>query len=314
MKRNPLIIAIGVLLIVIVCLLLFVFQVRQSEVVLVTTFGKPTRDISTPGPHLKWPWPIERVYRFDQRMQNFEDKFTEGLTRDGFNLLASVYVGWRITDAKAFFPKFAGSSEPIAEAERALDRMLGNAKAAIIGNHPLGDFLSPGGEGNKFVDIEQEVLNSVQSQVKDVGYGLQVEFLGIKKLGLPEKVTQSVFERMQSERKLLASRYEVEGEAEATRIKSEADRRAAVVQATAAAQATEIKGKGEAEAAKSLTVFQQNPELAMFIFRLNGLENSLKERSTLIFDQRTSPFDLFHGPGALLTNQPALNDTRRAQN
>ncbi|HEY5909700.1 MAG TPA: protease modulator HflC [Verrucomicrobiae bacterium] len=306
MKRNPLIIAIGVLLILIVGLLLFVFQVRQSEVVLVTTFGKPTRDISEPGPHLKWPWPIQRVHRFDQRVQNFEDKFTEGLTRDGFNLLASVYVGWKITDAKAFFPKFAGSSDPITEAERTLDRLLGNVKMAVIGNHVLPDFLAAGAEANKFVEIENEILTNVQAQVK-AGYGLQVQFLGIKKLGLPEKVTQSVFDRMQSERKVLADRYQVEGDAEAIRIKSEADRRAAVVLASADAQATEIRGKGEAEAAKSLAVFQQNPELAMFIFRLNALENSLKERSTLIFDQRTPPFDLFYGPGAFATNQPGNN-------
>lgn len=312
MKRNPLIIAIGVLLILIVGLLLFVFQVRQSEVVLVTTFGKPTRDISEAGPHLKWPWPIESVHRFDQRVQNFEDKFTEGLTRDGFNLLASVYVGWKITDPKAFFPKFAGSAEPITEAERALDRMLGNTKMAIIGNHPLSDFLSPGGEGNRFVEIEHEVLTNVQAQVKDLAYGLEVQFLGIKKLGLPEKVTQSVFERMQSERKVLADTYQWEGESEASKIRSGADRRAAEVLATASAQATEIKGKGEAEAAKSLEVFRQNPYLAMFIFRLNALENALKERSTLIFDQRTPPFDLFYGPGVLATNLPGL-DTRRAQ-
>ena len=65
--------------------------------------------------------------------------------------------------------------------------------------------------------------------------------------------------------------------------------------ANAQGQATEIKGQGEAEAAKSLKVFQQNPELASFIFRLSALEDSLKERSTLIFDQHTPPFDLFQG-------------------
>jgi len=311
MKRNPLIIAIGILLILIVGLLLFVYQVRQSEVVVITTFGKPTRDVGTPGPHLKWPWPIESVHRFDQRVQNFEDKFTEGLTQDGFNLLASVYVGWKITDAKAFFPKFAGSDEPIKEAEAALDRMLGNDKMAVIGNHPLSDFLASG-NGNRFVEIEHEVLTNIQAQVTALNYGINIEFLGLKKLGLPEKVTQSVFERMQSERKVLADTYQVQGESEATKIKSEADRRAAEVLASASAQATEIRGKGEAEAAKSLTVFQQNPDLAMFIFRLNALEDSLKDRSTLIFDQRTPPFDLFYGPGVLATNLPSI-DTRRAE-
>ena len=76
--------------IILVGLLLFVYQVRKSEVVVVTTFGKPTRDVSEPGPHLRLPWPIENVHRFDQRVQNFEDRFTEGLTADSFNLLTSV--------------------------------------------------------------------------------------------------------------------------------------------------------------------------------------------------------------------------------
>src|SRR3974377_1807966 len=170
MKRNPLILVIGILLVLIVGLLLFVFQVRKSEVVVVTTFGKPTRDLDQPGPHLKWPWPIESVHRFDQRVQNFEDKLTEGLTQDRFNVLASVYVGWKITDPKAFFPKFAGSSEPIAEAEKVMDRMLSNAKAAVMGKHPLVEFLSPTPEANKFVDIEKEILTVMQNQVRANNY------------------------------------------------------------------------------------------------------------------------------------------------
>jgi membrane protease subunit HflC len=295
MKRNPLILAIGVLLILIVGLLLFVFQVRKSEVVVVTTFGKPTREVNEPGPHLKWPWPIESVHRFDQRVQNFEDRLTEGLTQDSFNILASVFVGWKITESKAFFPKFAGSSEPIAEAEKVMDRMLSNAKAAVIGKHPLFDFLSPTAEGNKFVDIEKEILDVMQAQVRAYNYGLEIEFLGIKRLGLPQNVTASVFERMQAERKRLADKSQYEGEAEAQTIRADADRKAAVVLADAAAKATEIRGKGEAEAAKSLAVFQQNPELANFIFRLNALEDALKEKSTLILDQHTPPFDLFYG-------------------
>jgi membrane protease subunit HflC len=302
MKRNPLILAIGVLLVLIVGLLLFVYQVRKSEVVVITTFGKPTRDVAAPGPHLKWPWPIESVHRFDQRVQNFEDKLTEGLTQDSFNVLASVFVGWKITDPKAFFPKFAGTSEPIGEAEKVLDRMLSNAKSAIIGKHPLFDFLSSNAEGNKFVEVEQEILKAVQNQVRANNYGLEIEFLGIKRLGLPENVTASVFERMQAERKRLADKSQFEGEAEAQTIRADAERKAAVQLADAGAQATAIRGKGEAEAAKSLSVFQQNPELANFIFRLSALEDSLKEKSTLIFDQHTPPFDLFSGVSTNLFN------------
>lgn len=303
MKQNPLILAIGALLILLVCLLLFVFQVRKSEVVVVTTFGKVTRDIVEPGPHFKWPWPIESVHRFDQRVQNFEDKLTEGLTADGFNLLTTVYVGWRITDPKVFYPKFAGSSEPLAAAQSLLDGRLSNAKAAIVGKHPLSDFLSPADEGNKFVAIEKEILAVLQSEVQANNYGLRIEFLGLKKLGLPENVTQSVFERMQSERKVLADRLQSEGEAEAQKIRSTADRQAAEMRADAEGQATAIRGKGEAEAAQYLDVFKQNPDLANFIFSLSALETSLKDRSTLIFDQQTVPFGLFRGGSTNLLNK-----------
>jgi membrane protease subunit HflC len=303
MKRNPLTLIIGLLLIIVFGLLLFVFQVRQSEVAVVTTFGKPTRPITQPGPYLKWPWPIQKVWFFDQRVQNFEDRLTEGLTQDGFNLITSVYVGWKVSDPTAFFPRFAGSVNPIAAAEALLDQWLGNAKSAIVGKHPLTDFISTSDNGTNFVAIEHEILAAVQSQLQTNNFGLKIEFLGLKRVQLPESVSQDVFARMTSERKVLADRYQNEGEAEAQRIRSDAERRAAELLANAEGQATAIRGKGEAEAAKSLKVFQQNPELASFIFRLSALEGSLKERSILIFDQHTPPFDLFGAGSTNLLNK-----------
>ena len=295
MKRNPLTLVIGVLLIFIFGLWLFVFQVRTTEVAVVTTFGNPTRPITQPGAYLKAPWPIQKVWPLDKRVQNFEDKLTEGLTRDSFNLLTTVYVGWRITDPTAFFPKFVGSANPIGEAERQLEQLLGNAKSSVIGKHRLSDFISSTGNGTNFLAIENEILTTLQTQVSANNYGLGIEFLGFKKLQLPSNVSQSVFDRMTSERKVLADQLQYEGEAEAQKIRSDADRKAAEMLSSAEAQATQIKGMGEAEAAKSLAAFQKNPELASFLFRLNALEGALKERSILVFDQNTPPFDLFRG-------------------
>jgi membrane protease subunit HflC len=305
MKRNSLTMVIGALLILIFGLLLFTFQVRKSEVAVVTTFGKPTREIVEPGdylPYFKWPWPIQRVYKFDKRVQNFEDRLTEGPTSDSFPLLTSVYVGWQITEPTNFFPRFAGAAA-IAEAERLLERELGRAKIAAVGKHRLADFISPSSEANKFTQIEEEIRTGIQTQVKAHNYGLEIVFLGFKKLQLPESVTQSVFERMQSERKVLAEKSQADGEAEAQKIRSEAERKAAELLANAEGQATQIRGRGEAEAAKSLAVFQQNPRLANLIFGLNALQDSLKERSTLIFDQHTPPFDLFWGVSSNLFNK-----------
>ena len=164
MKRNPLILFIAVVLVFIFGFLLFTFQVRKSEVVVVTTFGKTTRQITEPG--LKWrmPWGIQMIHRLDQRVQNFEDKLTEGTTRDSLNLLTSVYVGWKITQPQVFFPRFAGNPEPMAEAERALERVLSQAKSAVVGDHPLSDFVSATDNGTNFLVIEKQILEAVQKR------------------------------------------------------------------------------------------------------------------------------------------------------
>jgi membrane protease subunit HflC len=295
MKRNPLTLVIGLLLILIFGFLLFSFQVRTTEVAVVTTFGKPTRPITEPGIYAKAPWPIQKVWTFDQRVQNFEDRLTAGLTSDNFSLLTSVYVGWKVSNPTNFFPRFAGSANPIGSAETLLDQWLGNVMIAVVGKHPLADFLSTSDNGAAFVGIENEILAAIQSQIQTNNLGLQVEFLGIKRLQLPESVSQSVFDRMTSERKRLAERFQSEGESQALIIRADAERRRQETLTKAQSTATQIKGIGVAEAAKSLGVFQQNPELATFLFRLNALEDSLKEKSILIFDQHTPPFDLFQG-------------------
>ena len=293
MKKNLLTIVISAVLAMIFVLLLFMFQVRKSEVAVVTRFGRVDREKPDPGPYGRWPWPIENVYKLDQRIQNFEDKFTETLTADNNNLMTTVFVGWRITDAKTFFPKFAGGS--IAAAERMLGDIVTQAKAAVVGKHPLGDFVNASDKELKFDDIEKEITRVAEAQLRTNNCGIQIEYLGIKKLGLPESVTQAVFERMTSDREKLAKTTQYEGEAEAQKIRSGADRKAAEMISSAESEARQIRGRGEAVAANVLPVFQQNPELANVLLRLEALGASLKDRSTLIFDTRTPPFDLFNG-------------------
>ncbi len=302
MKRNLLTLVIGAVLILVFALLLFTFQVRISEVAVVTTFGKPTREITEPRsfPFFKWPWPIQKVYKFDKRVQTFEDKLTEDLTADGITLNTMVYIGWRITDPGTFFPKFAGGS--VTEAEKTLEGILRSAKSGIVGRHPLSDFVNVDDQALKFDAIEDEIKALVQTQLQANDYGIQVEFLGIKKLGLPESVTQAVFDQMTQERQRLVSQAQNEGEAEAQTIRSAAERKAAEILAAAEGEATRIRGLGEAEALESLRTFERNPELANFILGLRALEQSLKDRSTLILDQHTPPFNLFQG---FPTNRPA---------
>lgn len=300
MKRNLLTIVIGAVLVVVFAMLLFVFQVRQSEVVVVSTFLKPTATYTNAGAYLKLPWPIQKVNRFDQRVQNFEDKFSQNLTADSNPLLTSVYVGWRISDAQVFFPKFYSGGVPAAQ--RMLEGMLRSAKSARIGKHPLADFVNADPAQLKFDEIEKEIEQTVQAELRTNNCGIEIEFLGFKQIGLPESVTQTVFDRMKAERQVLISTAENEGKAQASIIESAADRQAANTVANAEAEAIHIKSEGEAAAAGVLPVFEKNPQLENFLLRIDALKSSLNQRATLIFDERTPPFDLFQH---LPTNSPS---------
>jgi membrane protease subunit HflC len=305
MKKNLLTPIVGAVLVVIFALLLFVFQVRQSETAVVTTFGNPVRDITEPGAYFKWPWPIQKVYKYDGRVQNFEDKFNETLTRDQNMLITSVYVGWKISDAGEFLRKFPGDPDvSIPSAQVQLENMLRSANIAAVGSNSLSAFVNADPEQLKFDGIENEIEQTVRDKLSTNEWGVSLEFLGFKKIEMPESVTQTVFDRMKSEREKIIKGYQSEGDAEAQKIRSTAERQAAETIANAQAQATQITAEGEAEAAKTLPTFEKNPELAKYLLRIAALQQSLNKKTTLILDERTPPFDLF---SHLPTNSPASN-------
>ena len=220
-------------------------------------------------------------------------------------MLSSVYVGWKISDAGHFCRKFPGDpSVSIPNAQGKLESMLRSAKIAVIGRHTLSEFVNADTKELKFDEIENEIEQTVQDELSTNNWGISLEFLGFKKIGLPESVTQTVFDRMKSERQQYISQYQSEGDAEAQKIRSAAERQAAETVAKAQADATRIRAEGEAEAAKTLPVFQQNPELANYLLRIAALQQSLNQKTTLIFDERTPPFDLF---SHLPTNSPSSN-------
>jgi membrane protease subunit HflC len=292
MKTSRINLVIGSLLLALFLLLLFLFQVRQTEVAVVTTFGKTTRPITEPGLYLKWPWPIQKVTKLDKRLQSSEGKFEETLTSDGRSLIIMMFTGWRISDPALFYSRASGGS--VVEAERSLENILRTAKNAAVGRHPFAHFVSVKPDDLKFDDIEKEVLTAVQSDAKALG--ISVDIVRIKRIGLPESVTEKVFDRMKAERTTEIERLKSEGQREATEIRSAADRERDRLLAEADSQASRIRSEGEAEAAKSFSVFQQDPELAVLLLKLNALETSLKERATLIVDPRTPPFDLLVKP------------------
>ncbi|MFA6545419.1 MAG: protease modulator HflC [Limisphaerales bacterium] len=286
--RNPVTFVVGVVILAIFGSISFFYQVRQSEVAFKTTFGKADTEVVSSGLHVKAPWPIQKVHKFDARMHNFEGKFEETQTADGYNLLVLVYAGWRIAEPQKFHSSFPGGAD---DAKRSLESLVRSAKNAAVGRHAFGDFINTDPAQLKFDKIEEEMLTEVASAAK-AKFGMEVKFLGIKRLGFPESATQSVFERMKEERQRLVKQFEGEGEREAAIIRSEADRKRNELLAKADADATKLRGQAEAEAAKAYKTLEQNPELAVFLQKLASMEQVSKERATLILDQNTPPFDL----------------------
>src|SRR3989337_2916156 len=96
MGRHAFTIVVGVIIAASLLLYMFAFQVRSNEVAMVLTFGRPETEIPSPGYHFKWPWPVQEVRKFDNRLHVREGRLEEGRTRDGYNIITSVFVGWRI--------------------------------------------------------------------------------------------------------------------------------------------------------------------------------------------------------------------------
>jgi membrane protease subunit HflC len=306
MKRNALTLVVGVILLLIFFLLLFTFQVRQTDIVVLTTFAKPSaQPIDKPGLYFKWPLPIQKVYRFDKRIHNFEDAYEQMLTADGHALLASVYVGWTIEQPRDFFNSFTGGDPAIAEPH--LKSLVRSVKQAVIGQHPFSDFVSSNPQNLKFAQIEQEILKAIQSSAMSK-YGVKVQFVGIKQLGIPENVTAKVFDRMTAERQREIDRLKALGDSEAIGIKSAADTQRAEILAKAEQEASAIRGAADAEATKHFAVFQQNQELAVFLMQLRALESTLGKGATIVADPTISPFNLLlNGSSNSLAPRPNGN-------
>src|SRR5436309_2203179 len=176
MKRNPITMFTAAVLLVIFACMLFTFQVRQTEVAVVTTFGRYSHSVTNAGFQFRLPWPIQKVYEFDHRVQSFERKFDETITQDQINLVIAVYAGWRIADPKLFLESFNGD---LTTAEQRLEPVIRNAKRWIIGQYNFSDLTSTKQAEVKFDQIERAMLDAVQANVKRT-YGIGIETLGIQ--------------------------------------------------------------------------------------------------------------------------------------
>ena len=283
----------GLVVAAILLVAVFSYQLNQTESAVVTTFGRPA-EVTEPGLHFRWPFPFQRIYRFDHRIRCFEGgagKLEETMTADGQNILVGIYVNFRIQDVKQFFVTL----ENMTKAEDQLNSWMRGYKNAAFGRYKFSQVVNTDPKLMKLNEIQNEIKENLVQISKP--YGLEIVSVGINTINVPKAISEKVFDRMIQERQRAAAQFLAQGNSRAEKIRIDADREKAITLANAEAQAKEIRAQGDAEAAKYYAVFKENPELAEFLRKLDSLRQIMKGRTTLVFDTNVAPFDLFK-PGA----------------
>ena len=283
----------GVIVAAILLVAVFSFQLGETESAVVTTFGRAS-EVNDPGLHFRWPFPFQRVYRFDHRIRCFSGssgRLEETRTSDGHNILVGIYINYRIKNAQAFFV----SLENPTKAESQLNSWMRGFKNAAFGQYKFNQIVNTDPKQMKLDEIQRRIQEDLSRQTAP--YGIEIVSVGISNIGVPKTISTKVFERMIAECKKTADGFIAEGNREAREIRIKADRDRTQSLAAAEAQAKEIRAKGDAEAAQYYAIFRENPELAEFLRKLDALREVMKGRTTLLLDTNTAPFYLLK-PGA----------------
>lgn len=305
----------AVFLAVVLALYMCTFQVRFTEVAIKKTWGKPDKEaITEPGLRFKWPAPIQSVVVYDQRVRMTEDRTEETRTVDGKNLLLSTFTLWKIADPVRFHTNFPAGVE---DGERKLRTSIVAKKQGIIAQRTFDEFVSTDPAKRKLREVEKSIQEAVASTVQDE-YGIQIVGFGIRKLGLPQSVTSSIFESMKSHEQAKAARYIAEGDASANDILANAKATKERIMAAARKKAAQIENEAQRVVSDKYKEFDQHPELRIFLDTLRTVAEALRQRTTLVLDAQQAPWNVFTEEGrATYESRPATEkapakpDTRR---
>jgi len=283
----------GVVLAVIVgalaLLSLSAFTVDQRQRAIVFQLGEIKELIDEPGLHFKWPL-IQNVRYFDNRILTLDTAETERyITSEKKNVLVDSFIKWRIRDLKQYYISVQGDET------RAQTQLGQTVKAALqdeFSKRTVHDVIS--GERDKIMQVVREKVDEDMNKI-----GMQIVDVRLKRVDLPQEVSESVYRRMDAERKSVAAELRSQGFSEAEKIRAEADREREVIIAGAYRDAQRVKGEGDAKSSAIYArAFNENPEFYAFYRSLDAYRASFKNRSdVLVLDPSSEFFRYFKNPG-----------------
>jgi len=257
------------------------FTVDQREYALVKRLGEVVAIKKEPGLYFKAPF-VDSVTYFDKRIVTLDweepDRF---ITSEKKNVLVDSFVKWRIIDPQKYYVSVRGDE---VQAERRLSQMVNDGLRAEFGKRTIHEVVS--GERGQIMEILRQRADREARQI-----GIQVLDVRIKRVDLPQNVSNSVYDRMEAERKSVANQLRSEGSAAAEKIRADADRQREVIVAEAYKEAQRTKGEGDAKAAEIYAAsYGKNPEFYAFYRSLEAYRNSFKNKSDVMVLEPNSDF------------------------
>ena len=264
--------------------MLFVVDQRQFGVVY--ALGQIKEVITEPGLNFKLPPPFQNVSYIDKRLLTLDSTDAEPmLTAEKQRMVIDWYVRWRITNPSEYI-RNVGLDETAGANQ--LNRVVRNAFQEEINKHTVKELLSLKREV-LMADVKREVLASVRG-VKP--WGIDVVDVRITRVDYVDAITESVYRRMEAERKRVANELRSTGAAEGEKIRADADRQREITIANAYRDAQKIKGEGDADAARIYAEsFGRDPQFAQFYRSLDAYKASFSKKSdVLVLDPNSSEF------------------------
>lgn len=263
------------------------FVVDQRQFGVVYALGQIKEVVTEPGLHFKLPPPLQNVNYIDKRLLTLDSLDTEPmLTAEKQRVVIDWYVRWRITDPQAYI-RNVGLDEKAGANQ--LNRVVRNAFQEEINKRTVKELLSLKREA-LMADVKREVLEVVTGGAKP--WGVDIVDVRITRADYVDTITESVYRRMEAERKRVANELRSTGAAEGEKIRADADRQREVTIANAYRDAQKLKGEGDAQAARIYgEAFGRDPQFAQFYRSLEAYKASFAKKSDImVLDPASSDF------------------------
>ncbi|MFN3237481.1 MAG: protease modulator HflC [Pseudomonadales bacterium] len=257
------------------------FVVTEFERAVLLEFGKVVRADIEPGLHVKKPF-INTVRKFDGRVLTLDAPAERFFTLEKKALIVDSFAKFRVNDAQAFYTATSGD---VRRAEDLLRQRINKGLRDEVANRSLHEVVS--GERDELMRV---LTKSIDDQAR-TEFGVEVVDVRVKKIDLPPNVSQSVYDRMNTERDIEAREHRAQGQELAAGVRADADKQQEIILAEAYAEAESIRGEGDAEAARIYAAaFNKDKEFYKFYRSMTAYRNTFSDKGDVLLIQPDSDF------------------------